>query len=119
MQRALSEALQQRGSTGGGKAPGGGLSQVCCAAERSAKHLALCHTPAASVSMVAALGSLSEEEDREQEGGQTCPFITGFCESFSSCGKRRAGSPNNLEHFLPEITSNSVTVSLADIDGVL
>lgn len=68
--------------------------------------------------MVAAFGGLSEE-DREQERGQTCPFITGFCESFSSYGNRRAGYPNNLEHFLPEITSNSVTVSPADSDGVL
>lgn len=57
-----------------------------------------------------------KEEYEEQEWGQFCSFITGLCESFSSY--RRARTPN-LERFLPEITSNSATMSPADIDGVL
>lgn len=67
--------------------------------------------------MVAASGASQKEEGGEQEGGQTCPFITGLCTASYSYGNRRA-CILSLEHFLPEITSNSVTLSPAVLDRV-
>lgn len=112
MLRALSEALQkQRDRTGGGKALGSNCPKsAVLERERAVKLLALSL-------WWQLLGASHKEENGEQEGGQTCPFITGLSVSSSSYGNRRV-CILRLEHSLPEITSNSVTLSLADRDGV-